>query len=90
MIAVGAVGLYVLRENNSRAEELIQLQHKIAAYRQLQHDTTSQLYRVASVLVVPTERTLDATLRQLNQFGYDFDRLQFIAKDEAERLSRAH
>src|SRR5262249_8983378 len=34
------------------------------------------------------DRTLDATLRQLNQFGYDLDRLQFVAKDEVELLGR--
>src|SRR3989442_8448543 len=56
--------------------------------RQLQHDTTSQLYSVSSALLVPDERTLEATLRQLNQFGYDLDRLQFVAKDEVELLSR--
>jgi signal transduction histidine kinase len=35
----------------------------------------------------PDERTLEATLRQLDQFGYDFDRLQFIAQDEVELLA---
>ena len=88
LIAVGAVGLQVLSGVNRRAEELVKLQRKIAAYRQLQHDTTGQLYSVASALLVPNERTLDATLRQLNQFGYDLDRLQFVAKDEVELLGR--
>ena len=32
--------------------------------------------------------TLLSTLRQLNQFGYDVDRLQFVAKDEVELLGR--
>jgi signal transduction histidine kinase len=32
--------------------------------------------------------TDDATLRQLNQFGYDLDRLQFVAKDEVELLGQ--
>ena len=88
LIAVGAVGLSVLAGVNRRAEDLVKLQRKIAAYRQLQHDTTGQLYSVASALLVPDERTLDATLRQLNQFGYDLDRLQFVAKDEVELLGR--
>jgi len=87
LIAVGAVGLQVLSGVNRRAEDLVRLQRKIAAYRQLQHDTTSQLYGVASALLVPDERTLEATLRQLNEFGYDFDRLQFIARDEVELLA---
>jgi signal transduction histidine kinase len=88
LIAVGAVGLQTLSAVNRRAENLVQLQRKIAAYRQLQHDTTSQLYSVSAALLVPDERTLDATLRQLNQFGYDLDRLQFVAKDEVELLGR--
>ena len=84
LVAVGAVGLEVLSGANRRAENLVSLQRKIAAYRQLQHDTTAQLYTVASALLVPDDRTFEATLRQLNQFGYDLDRLQFVAKDEVE------
>jgi signal transduction histidine kinase/CheY-like chemotaxis protein len=88
LIMVGAVGLQALSAVNQRAEELVTLHRKIAAYRQLQHDTTGQLYNVASALVIPDERTLEATLRQLNQFGYDLDRLQFVAKDEVALLGR--
>jgi signal transduction histidine kinase len=88
LIAVGAAGLQVLSGVNRRAESLVALQRKIAAYRQLQHDTTAQLYSVASAILVPDERTLEATLRQLNQFGYDLDRLQFVARDEVELLGR--
>jgi CHASE3 domain sensor protein len=88
LIIVGAVGLQGLREVNDRAEELIKLQRKIEAYRQVQHDTTSQLYSVTSALVSSDERTLDSMLRQLNQFGYDVDRLEFVAKDEVELLEQ--
>jgi signal transduction histidine kinase len=88
LIMVGAVGLYVLSGVNARTEELIKLQRKIEAYRQVQHDTTSQLYSVSSALVASDEMTLLSTLRQLNQFGYDVDRLQFVAKDEVELLGR--
>ena len=87
LIAVGAVGLQVLSGVNRRADDLVRLQRKIAAYRQLQHDTTTQLYGVASALLGLDERTLETTLRQLNEFGYDFDRLQFIARDEVELLA---
>jgi signal transduction histidine kinase/DNA-binding response OmpR family regulator len=87
LVALGAVGLYTLSGINQRTEELIQSERKIAAYRQVQHDTTSQLYSVASALLVSDERTLDSTLRGLNQFGYDLERLQFVAKDEVELLS---
>ena len=88
LIVVGAVSLAALAKVNDRAEEMGKLQRKIAAYRQIQHDTTAQLYSVTSALLVPDERTLEATLRQLNQFGYDLDRLQFVAQDEVEILGR--
>jgi len=88
LIALGAVGLQALNDTNQRAKDLVELQRKIAAYRQLQHNTTAQLYSVASALLVHDERTLDVTLRQLNQFGYDLDRLQFVAKDEVELLGQ--
>src|SRR5438128_10891153 len=88
LIIVGAVGLRALSDVNRRAEDMVKLQRKIAAYRQLQHDTTGQLYAVASTLLVPDERTLEATLRRLNQFGYDLDRLQFVARDEVELLGQ--
>ena len=88
LIMVGAVGLYVLSGVNARTEELIKLQRKIEAYRQVQHDTTSQLYSVSSALLASDDTTLSSTLRQLNQFGYDVDRLQFVAKDEVELLGR--
>ena len=88
MLASGLVGLQALSEVNTRAEDMVQLQRKIAAYRQLNHDTIGQLYSVASSLLKPEERTLEATLRQLNQFGYDLDRLQFVAQDEKELFAR--
>ena len=88
MLASGLVGLRALSEVNRRAEDMVQLQRKIAAYRQLNHDTVAQLYSVVSSLLKPEERTLQATLRQLNQFGYDLDRLQFVAQDEKEIFAR--
>src|SRR2546423_3808350 len=88
LIMVGAVGLQLLSGVNARTEELIKLQRKIEAYRQVQHDTTNQLYSVSSALLASDDTTLSSTLRQLNQFGYDVDRLQFVAKDEVELLGR--
>ena len=88
LVVVGTVGLQGLREVNGRTGQLIKLQRKIEAYRQVQHDTTSQLYSVASALASSDERTLDSTLRQVNQFGYDVDRLEFVAKDEVELLEQ--
>jgi signal transduction histidine kinase len=88
LIVVSAVGLAELEQVNQRASDLVKIQRKIAAYRQLQHDTTAQLYSVASALLVAEEKTLEATLRQLNQFGYDLDRLQFVGQDEIEIVAR--
>ncbi len=88
MLTAGWVGMRALTEVNDRAEDMARMQRKITAYRQLNHDTVSQLYSVSSALLEPEEPTLDATLRQLNQFGYDLDRLQFVSKDEAELYAR--
>jgi signal transduction histidine kinase/DNA-binding NarL/FixJ family response regulator len=88
LIVMGAVGLEVLSGVNQRTDELIRLQRKIEAYRQVQNDTTSQLYGVSSALLSSDDLTLSSTLRQLNQFGYDVDRLQFVAKDEVQLLER--
>ena len=88
LIVMGAVGLHLLSGVNQRADELIKLQRKIEAYRQVQHDTTNQLYSVSSAFLSSDDLTLSSTLRQLNQFGYNVDRLQFVAKDEVELLER--
>jgi signal transduction histidine kinase len=87
LVIVGAVGLGVLAGVNERTEELIKLQRKIEAYHQVQHDTAIQLYSVSSALLSSDEATRSSTLRQLNQFGYDVDRLQFVAKDEVDLLA---
>ncbi|MDM0110487.1 histidine kinase dimerization/phospho-acceptor domain-containing protein, partial [Variovorax sp. J22R24] len=88
LIAVGAVSLAELGRLNQRAEEFVQLQRKIAAYRQIEQSTTAQLYSVATAMLAPDPAALDATLRQLHQFGYDLDRLRFVARDEVEVLQR--
>ncbi len=88
LIVMGAVSLGVLSGINRRTDELIKLQRKIEAYRQVQHDTTSQLYGVSAALLASDDLTLSSALRQLNQFGYDVDRLQFVAKDEVELLDQ--
>ena len=88
LIAIGAVSLAELGRLNQRAEDFVQLQRKIAAYRQIQHGTTSQLYSVATAMLAPDPAALDTTLRQLDQFGYDLDRLKFVAKDDVEVLQR--
>jgi len=86
LVGVAAVSVYELARVTNETETLVQLQRKIAAYRQIQNDATFQLYSVASALLVPNEKALEATQRQLSQFGYDLDRLQHIAQDEKELL----
>jgi CHASE3 domain sensor protein len=88
LITVGSIGLQKLVEANGRDEELLRLQRNIAAYRQLQQNATIQQYNVASALLVPEEKTLDSTLRQLYLFGYDVDRLRVAARGDVELLER--
>jgi len=88
LVALGAIGLLALREVEQRAGDLVSLQHKIDAYRQMQHDTLRQLYSVSSALAAPDDATLPSALRQINQFGYDLDRMSFVAKDEVALLGR--
>ena len=86
LIVLGAVGLKVLSGVNDETNELIKLQRKIAAYHQVQHDTTSQLYSISTALLLQDDRMLDSALRQLRQFGYDLDRMEFVANEEADLL----
>src|SRR5262252_10170006 len=88
LVITGAGGLQVLSGVNERTEELIKLQRKIDAYRQVQHDTTSQLYSVSTALLFADDQSLPGTLRQLNQFGYGVDRLEFVARDEVELIEQ--
>jgi signal transduction histidine kinase len=88
LVILGAVGLQVLGGVNVQTNELIRLQRKIAAYNQVQHDTTNQLYGITSALLLQDERLLDAALRQLNQFRYDLDRMEFVAASEADVLRK--
>jgi CHASE3 domain sensor protein len=84
LIIFGLIVIQVLGGMNRRSEDLSQLRRKVAAFRQLQHDTIAQLYNVTSALLSPQERELENALRQLNEYRYDLERLQFVTKDEAE------
>ena len=50
--------------------------------------TQDQLRAVSSALVLSHDQALFAALRQLNQFGYDLERLRFIANDEPDLLGQ--
>jgi len=84
LIFFGLVVMQVLSGMNRRSEDLSQLRRKVAAFRQLQHDTIAQLYNVTAALLSPQERELENALRQLNEYRYDLERLQFVTKDEVE------
>ena len=43
---------------------------------------------MSSALTAPDNATLSSALRQINQFGYDLDRVAFVAKDEVALLGR--
>jgi len=59
LVALGAIGLLALREVEQRGRELASLQHKIDAYRQMQHDTLRQLYGVSAALAAPDNSTVE-------------------------------
>jgi len=86
LVALGAVGLGVLQIADERTAGLVRLERRVAAYRQLQQNTTGQLYAVASAFLATNERDLDIALRRLQRFAYDFDRAKFVAREDAERL----
>jgi signal transduction histidine kinase len=88
LIIFGVVVIQVLSGMNRRSEELSSLRRKVAAFRQLQHDTTAQLYSVTSALLSPEEGMLESALRQLHQFRYDLERLQFVTRDEVELFKK--
>jgi len=93
LITFGVVVLQAMSGINRRVEDMTTLHHKTAAFRQLQHDTTIQLYSVTTALINPNERKLASTLRQLHQFRYDLERVQFVTKDEAqlfEKINKEH
>ncbi len=86
LVVLGAVGLGALRSADERAADLVRLERRIAAYRQLQHNATGQLYASASAFFAADERELDAAQRRLQLFAYDFDRAEFVARDDVELL----
>ena len=88
LIIFGIVVLQVFSGISRRSEELSQLRRKVAAFRQLQHDTTAQIYGITSALLSPEDSMLESALRQLNEFRYDLDRLQYVTRDEAELFKR--
>ena len=88
LIVLGFVGLQVLSGVNDQTNTLIKLERRIAAYRQVQHDASTQLYSISTALLLQDDRLIDSALRQLNQFGYDLDRMEFVTESEADVLGK--
>jgi signal transduction histidine kinase len=82
LVALGAVGVSVLGGAQRRTNDLIGLQRKIAVYRQVQQDTTTQLYEMSSAMLLSDDKALTVALRKLNQFDYDLERLQFVTAED--------
>ena len=86
-VALGAVGLSVLRASNERAESMLNQQQKIAAFRQLQRKTTELLYTVTKAILSTDERTHIAAKNQLYLSAYDFDHARFVGSKDAPVLA---
>src|SRR5262245_50179106 len=87
-VLLGAVGLGVLRSSNQRAASLLELQRRVAAYRQLQSNSTDLLYTVSSALLATDDETVAVAARRLGQFSYDFDRAEYVSGDNRAVLSQ--
>jgi signal transduction histidine kinase/CheY-like chemotaxis protein len=78
-VVTGAVGLFVLRGSNQRSEELMTLQRRVDAYRQLQRNATEVLYTISVAFLAPDAAQFAAGARRFGQFSYDFDRARFVS-----------
>jgi signal transduction histidine kinase len=87
LIVLGAVGLQVLSGVNEQTDELIKLQRKIAAYRQVQHDMTNQLF-ASNALLLNYDQLHGAVMTELSQFDYDLNRMESVAGGETELLAQ--
>ena len=87
-VLLGAVGLGVLRSANRRAESLLELQRRVAAYRQLQSNSTDLLYTVSSALLATDDEAVAVAARRLGQFSYDFDRAEYVSRENRAVLSQ--
>jgi signal transduction histidine kinase/DNA-binding response OmpR family regulator len=87
LVTTAVIGVHALGQSNGRTETLAALQRKVSVYRQLQSDAAFKLYLGTSALADTDPTSLDAAVRQLNQ-AYDFERLEFLARDEGPLLGQ--
>ena len=88
LLVVGTVGLLALQDANARADHLIELQRKTAAFRDLRQAASEELTAVASVLAAPSAAELDRTVRQVNLGNFDVERLEFVAADQRDLVAQ--
>jgi len=89
LIALGMIGLVVLSQANARAERLVELQDRVAAFGDLRLGITTQLYAITTALSTPEQRFIDAAGRQIVLTTYNLDRVRFVATDERALVGRA-
>ena len=88
LIALGVIGLFVLGQSNTRAERLVDLQRRTAAYNDVRLQTTTQLYRLTRAFAAPEPPTIDEAVRQIALTGYYIDRLRFVDSEEVDLVGR--
>ena len=88
LVALGLIGLIVLGQSNSRAQRLVELQRRTAAYTDVRLQTTTQLYALTRAFAAPEPAVLDAAVRQIALTGYYIDRLRFVDSEQTDRVAR--
>jgi signal transduction histidine kinase len=78
----------VLSQANARAERLVDLQDRVAAFSDLRIGITTQLYALTTALSTPEQRVIDAARRQIAATTYSMDRVRFVATEEPELVER--
>src|SRR2546423_14258918 len=73
LTALGIIGLVVLGQANARAERLVELQIRTAAYRDLSLATTSQLSVLAEAGALQEPTGIDAAGWQIRAPGYHLE-----------------
>lgn len=88
LTALGLIGLVVLGQANARAERLVDLQSRMAAYTDMRLQTTTQMYAVTRAAAAPQQGAIDAARGQLVLTAYALDRLRLVANDESDLVGR--
>jgi signal transduction histidine kinase len=88
LTALGVIGLVVLGQANARAERLVELQLRTAAYRDLSLATTTQLYALTEAVALQEPAVIKAAFRQTGLTGYSIDRVKSIDTEDTDLVAR--